>query len=82
MFKTTSWLLAIAFMAIFITRPLSASVAAEAKTLVAFRAEVDAKSAAAQDAQPTIVTTAWSVRPQRLARQDPFGTGAAGRAGA
>ncbi len=58
MFKTPSSLLAIAFMTVLTTHPLPVSVAAEAKTLVAFRADFDTKSAVAQDARPTIVTTA------------------------
>ncbi|MCY2991765.1 MAG: beta-galactosidase [Planctomycetota bacterium] len=57
MFRRPCWLLAAAFAGTLTTPPLHVSVAAEAKMLVAFRAEFDTKSAVAQDARPTIVTT-------------------------
>ncbi len=57
MFKRpSSWLLALVCVVAFTTFTLRVTVAAEAKTLVAFRADFDTKSVVAQDARPTIVT--------------------------
>jgi hypothetical protein len=56
MSQKSSWLLAGVWIMASTVQPVCVSVAAEAKTLVAFRADFDVNSVVAQDARPTIVT--------------------------